>query len=192
MPVIIHGEKHELVIMKWGLVPHWTRDIHTAKRPINARAESLSEKPSFKELLVHRRCLVPASGFFEWKTEGKKKIPFYFHLPENPLFAFAGLYDQWRGPDGNCLHTYTIITTEPNERAAKIHNRMPSVLLPGHEDRWLAKTPLNESELKEILAPFPAENMAVYPVSPLVNTPDADDERVIRPLNSLSGSCNLS
>ena len=191
MPVIIHGEKNELVVMKWGLVPHWTRDIHKAKRPINARAETLSEKPSFKELLNHRRCLVPASGFFEWKTEGKKKIPFYFHLPKNPLFAFAGLYDQWTGVDGNCLCTYTIITTEPNELAAKIHNRMPSVLLPKHEDRWLAKTPLNEGDFEEILAPFPAKKMAVFPVSSLVNTPDTDDERVIRPLNSLSDSLDL-
>ena len=97
MPVIIHEEKNELVMMKWGLVPHWTQDITTAQRPINARAETLSEKPSFKELLQNRRCLVPASGFFEWKKEGKKKIPFYIHLPKTPLFAFAGLYDQWAG-----------------------------------------------------------------------------------------------
>jgi len=81
MPVIIHREKNELVMMKWGLVPLWTQDIHTAKRPINARAETLSEKPSFKELLKNQRCLVPASGFFEWKKEGSKKIPFYIHLP---------------------------------------------------------------------------------------------------------------
>jgi putative SOS response-associated peptidase YedK len=188
MPVIVREEKNELIMMKWGLVPHRTQDIQTAKRPINARAETLSKKPSFHELLKNRRCLVPASGFFEWKREGKRKVPFYFHLPENPLFAFAGLYDQWTGPDGNCLCTYTVITTEPNELAAKIHNRMPSVLLPGHEDRWLSKTLLNTGDLKELLAPFPAENMEVYPVSPLVNTPDADDERIIRPLNSLTNT----
>ncbi len=191
MPVIVHEEKNELVMMKWGLVPHRTLDIHTAKRPINARAETVSEIPSFKDLLKDRRCLVPASGFFEWKKEGKRKIPFYFHLPENPLFAFAGLYDQWIDPDGNHLFTYTIITTEPNELVAKIHNRMPSVLLPAHEDRWLSKTPLNAGDLKEILTPFPAEDMAVYPVSPLVNTPDADDERIIRPLNSLTSTLIL-
>jgi len=191
MPVVVHEEKNELVIMKWGLVPHWTQDIHTTKRPINARAETLSEKPFFKELLKNRRCLVPASGFFEWKKEGKKKIPFYIHLLKNPLFAFAGLCDHWRGPDGNLLLTYTIITTEPNERIAKIHNRMPSILKPECEDRWLSKTPLNAGDLKEILAPFPAEHMAVYPVSPLVNTPDTDDERVIRPLNSLTNALTL-
>jgi putative SOS response-associated peptidase YedK len=186
MPVIIHEEKNELVMMKWGLVPHRTLDITTAQRPINARAETLSEKPSFKELMQNRRCLVPASGFFEWKKEGKKKIPFYVHLPKIPLFAFAGLYDQWAGTHRNLIRTYTIITTAPNELVAKVHNRMPSILLPEHEDRWLSKTPLNAETLKEILAPFPAENMSMYPISSLVNSPDADDERIIRPLNSLT------
>jgi putative SOS response-associated peptidase YedK len=184
MPVIIHEEKNELVIMKWGMVPHWTKDIHTAKRPINARAETLAEKPSFKELLKNRRCLVPASGFFEWKKEGNKKIPFYIHLPKSPLFAFAGLYDRWTDPEGNLVFTYTIITTEPNDLIAKIHNRMPSILLPENEDRWLFKIPLSAGDLKEILTPFPAENMSMYPVSPLVNTPVTDDERIIRPMNS--------
>ena len=184
MPVIIHEEKNELVIMKWGMVPHWTKDIQTAKRPINARAETLSEKPSFKGLLKNRRCLVPASGFFEWKKEGSKKIPFYIHLLKSPLFAFAGLYDRWTDPEGNLVFTYTIITTEPNDLIAKIHNRMPSILLPENEDRWLSKTPLSAGDLKEILTPFPAENMSMYPVSPLVNTPVTDDERIIRPMNS--------
>jgi putative SOS response-associated peptidase YedK len=183
MPVIIHEEKNELVMMKWGLVPHWVQDIQTAKRPINARAETLSEKPSFKELLKDRRCLVPASGFFEWKKEGSKKIPFYVHLLKNPLFAFAGLYDCWADPDGNLLLSYTIITTEPNDLIAKIHNRMPSMLLPENENCWLSKTPLSAGDLKEILAPFPAEDMSMYPVSPLVNMPDANDERIIDPLN---------
>ena len=185
MPVIIHREKNELVMMKWGLVSHRVQDIQTAKRPINARAETLSETLSFKELLKNQRCLVPASGFFEWKKEGSKKIPFYFHLPKIPLFACAGLYDCWKCPDGKLLFTYTIITTEPNELIAKIHNRMPSILLPEHEDRWLSKIPLNAGDLKDILAPFPAEDMSMYPVSPLVNTPDADDERIIHPMNTL-------
>ncbi len=186
MPVIIRNDRNELVMMKWGLVPHWVKDMQSAQRPINARAESLSEKPSFTGLLANHRCLVPASGFFEWKKEGNRKIPFYFHLTDTPLFAFAGLYDQWADPEGNLLNTYTIITTEPNEVVAKIHNRMPSILLPGHEDRWLSQTPLNTTDLKEILAPFPAENMAMYPISSLVNSPDADDERVIRPMNTLT------
>jgi putative SOS response-associated peptidase YedK len=161
MPVIIHEEKNELVMMKWGLVPHWVQDIQTAKRPINARAETLSEIFSFKELLKNQRCLVPASGFFEWKKEGSKKIPFYLHLTKIPLFAFAGLYDCWECPDGKLFFMYTIITSEPNELIAKIHNRMPSILLPEHEDRWLSKVPLSAGDLKEILASFPAEDMSI-------------------------------
>jgi putative SOS response-associated peptidase YedK len=192
MPVIIHEGKNELVMMKWGLVPRWTQDITAAKRSINARAETLSEKPSFAELLKNQRCLVPASGFFEWKNEGKKKVPFSIHLPKIPIFAFAGLYDQWADSDGNLLRTYTIITTKPNELIAKIHNRMPSILMPESEDRWLSKTPLNAGDLKEILAPFPAGRMSMYPVSSLVNTPDVDDERVIRPLNTFSSTPELN
>ena len=91
MPVVVRGEKNEIIRMRWGLIPHWTKDIRTAQRPINARAESLFEKPMFRPLLKAGRCLVPASGFYEWKKEGKRKVPFYFHLPESPLFAFAGL-----------------------------------------------------------------------------------------------------
>lgn len=187
MPVIVTDDentgKNKLVMMKWGLVPHWTRDIRRVKRPINARAETLSEKPSFANLLKNRRCLVPASGFFEWKKVGTKKIPFYFHLPESPLFAFAGLYDQWIDPEGKPLLTYTIITSEPNVLIAKIHTRMPSILSGKNEGHWLSKTPLSSGDLKEILTPIPAELLSMYPVSPLVNTPVADDERVIQPLD---------
>ncbi len=186
MPAIVKGEKNEIVMMKWGLIPHWTKDIQTAKRSINARAESLSEKPSFRDLLNNRRCLVPASGFFEWRKEGNKRIPFYLHLPKSPLFAFAGLYDRWTDPEGNLVVTFTIITTESNVLIAKIHDRMPSILSAENEDRWLSTTPLSAQDLKEILAPFPGGDMSIYPVSPLVNSPVTDDERIIRPLNSLT------
>ena len=188
MPVIVNDDnnahKNTLVMMNWGLVPHWTRDIRTAKRPINARVETLTEKPSFAGLLKNRRCLVPASGFFEWRKEGSKKVPYYIHQPDSPLFAFAGLYDQWNDPGGKPLFTYTIITGEPNDLVAKIHPRMPSILSREHEDCWLSKTPLSTGDLKEILTPFPSQHLAMYPVSPLVNTPVADDERVIRPWES--------
>ena len=188
MPVIVRNDKdagkNDIILMKWGLVPRWTRDLRGAKRPINARAETVSEKPSFANLMKNRRCLVPASGFFEWKKEGTKKIPFYLYQPESPLFAFAGLYDQWKDPEENLLMTYTIITVEPNDLVAKIHNRMPAILSRENEDRWLSKNPLSAGDLREILTPFPAEYLSMYPVSPLVNTPLVDDERVIRPMES--------
>ena len=186
-PVIVQGAlSRELKQMQWGLVPHWTKDRKAAHTIINARAESLLEKPSFASLLKTKRCLVPASGFFEWKNEKARKIPFYMNLNDQSLFAFAGLYDEWHDPAGTLLTTYTIITTEPNDLMATVHNRMPAIISPDYEEGWLTGEQPDTGQLKEMLAPYPAEKMAMHPVSPLVNTPSADDERVIRPVASLN------
>jgi putative SOS response-associated peptidase YedK len=187
-PVIVQGAVgRELSQMQWGLVPCWTKDIRTARPIINARAETLAEKPSFKPLLKTRRCLVPASGFFEWKHEGAKTIPFYIYLPDQPLFAFAGLYDEWHDPAGTVLATYTIITTEPNSLMATVHNRQPVILLQEHEEGWITGEHPDAGQLDEMLAPYPAEKMVMHPVSPLVNIPSNDNERVVRPVDSLNG-----
>ncbi len=184
-PVIVAHERAEAVMMQWGLVPHWTKDIKAAPRPINARAESLAEKPMFRELLRSQRCLVPASGFFEWKHEDGRKVPFYIHVNEDSIFGFAGLYDIWRNPAGTTLQTYTIITTTPNELMAQIHNRMPVILKQDDEMRWLSRDVLPADEITRILSPYPAEGMEVYPVSERVNKTDADDEHVIDPVKGL-------
>lgn len=186
MPVIVRKENNEVALMRWGLVPHWTKDLKTAPQPINARAGSLAEKPMFSPLLTSGRCLVPASGFYEWKKEGRRKIPFYFHLPGEPLFAFAGLYDTWQAPDGNALLTYTIITCQPNPLLAEVHDRMPVILTRENEERWLSHDSLPAQDLARILAPYPASAMAKAAVSDLVNSPAVDDERVIRPLFGLT------
>jgi putative SOS response-associated peptidase YedK len=186
MPVIVRKESREIALMRWGLVPNWTKDIAIAQKPINARAETLSEKPTFSPLLKHGRCLVPASGFYEWKKEGKRKIPFYFHLPESPLFAFAGLYDLWKNPEGTLLGTYTIITCEPNDLVAGVHNRMPVILSREGEERWLSRESLTQQDLARILSPCPSSGMERVPVADLVNNPALDDERLIQPLDSLS------
>lgn len=188
MPVIVHREKDEIIQMRWGLVPRWTKDIRTAPRPINARAESLLVKPLFRPLLASGRCLVPASGFYEWKTEGRKKVPFYFHLPESPLFAFAGLYDSLQGPEGAPLLTYTIITCEPNALLNEVHNRMPVILSRENEARWLSREPPSSRDLKEMLVPYPASAMAKVPVSDLVNNPGVNDERLVQPLGYHTGT----
>jgi putative SOS response-associated peptidase YedK len=188
MPVIVRNEKDKIALMRWGLVPHGTKDIRTAQRPINARAESLAEKTLFRPLLTSGRCLVPASGFYEWKKEGKRKVPFYFHLPESPLFAFAGLYDAWKGPEGKFLLSYTIITCEPNTLVKGVHNRMPVILNQKNEDRWLSRDPPARQDLPSILAPCPVSAMAMVPVSDLVNNPSVDDERLVRPLDSHTGT----
>jgi putative SOS response-associated peptidase YedK len=191
MPVIVGGDTRELVLMQWGLVPRFTCDLASARRPINARAERLRENPVFRHLVRNRRCLVPASGFYEWKTEGKRKVPFYFHLPESPLFAFAGLYDTWKTPDGSSLATYTIITCRPNPLIAGIHDRMPVILREADEKHWISHESLTGEIMESMLSPFPAEQMAAYPVSPLVNSPGTDDERLVQPLNSSAGKQTL-
>jgi putative SOS response-associated peptidase YedK len=188
MPVITHQEENHVAIMRWGLIPSWTKDIRDAKPQINARAETLGEKPAFRSLLKSHRCLVPASGFFEWKNEGNRKHPFYFRLTENPLFSFAGLFDQWHNPDGVTVSTYTIITCNANSLVAPAHDRMPVILSRTAEERWLDPDPVAPDELKKILVPYPAGCMEAIPVSDLVNNPAADDERVIQPLASHTGT----
>jgi len=184
-PVIVAHERAESVMMQWGLVPHWARDIKAAQRPINARAEGIEEKPMFRDLLRSKRCIVPASGFFEWKQEGGRKVPFYFHVRDDPVFAFAGLYDIWSNPAGTTLSTYTIITTAANSLMALIHNRMPVILRQDDEMRWLSRDVIPTDEMHRILGPYPAEGMVAYPVSERVNSPTADDERVIEPVKGL-------
>lgn len=184
-PVITLHEHVEAVMMQWGLVPHWSKDIKTAHRPINARAESLTEKPLFRELLKSKRCLVPASGFFEWKQERGHKIPFYVHLKDDPVFAFAGLYDTWSNPAGATLSTYTIITTAPNSLMAPIHDRMPVILHSEDEKCWRSPGSLGADDLHRIFSPYPGEEMEIYPVSERVNKTDVDDEKVIEPVKGL-------
>ena len=184
-PVIVVHDRAEARTMQWGLVPHWARDIKTLHRPVNARAENLAEKPMFRDLVRTRRCLVPASGFFEWKEHWGKKIPFYFYKPADPVFAFAGLYDIWQNPAGVSLATYVIITTPANSVVAPVHHRMPAILRQDDEIRWVSRGPIPPEEMHRILAPAPADGLAVYPVSDRVNDAKADDERVIAPLKGL-------
>ena len=184
-PVIVRHERVEAVMMQWGLVPHWTRDITATHRPTNARAESLTERPMFRDLLKTNRCLVPASGFYEWKQEWQRKIPFYIHLRDDPVFAFAGLYDIWHNPGGMMLQTYTIITTGSNDLMAPIHDRMPVILIQEDEIRWLSRDPLTADAMREMVAPYPADGMKAYPVSERVNRTDADDEGLIEPVKGL-------
>jgi putative SOS response-associated peptidase YedK len=185
MPVIVRRERNEAVMMVWGLVPQGIMDIKEARRLINARAETLAERPSFRGLLKSRRCLVPASGFYEWKKDGGKKVPFYFRLRDEPVFAFAGLYDIWHTPAGEGYAAYTIITTGPNDLVSPVHNRMPAILRREDEDRWVSGEALSAADLNGILAPYPAGGMEAYPVLPLVNNPANDDERLVRPLQGL-------
>ena len=170
----------------WGLIPSWAKDPGIGTKMINARAETLAEKPSFRTALSRRRCLIPADGFYEWQDappadSGKKppKTPLHLHLTDGSLFAFAGLWDEWHAPDGSPLRSCTIITTAPNAVAAPIHDRMPVILSPEDEALWLDPTVTDTASLLSLLAPYPAEFMDAHPVSRAVNTPTVDDAGLI-------------
>jgi len=128
----------EMAMLRWGLIPPWANDIGMGTKMINARGESAAEKPAFREAMAKRRCLVPASGFFEWKGVAGRKQPFAITLPDRPLFAFAGLWESWRPRGGAPVETFTIVTTESNEAVAQIHDRMPVILPTDAEEAWLA------------------------------------------------------
>jgi len=185
MPVIVQREHIEAVMMQWGLVPHGVKDAQGSLHPINARSETLTKKPMFRDLVKSNRCLVPASGFYEWLKEGTRKIPFYIHLKKIPIFAFAGLYDVWHDVSGEGRLSYTIITTEANDLVAPLHDRMPVILKREDEDRWLSGEALSQEEMSEILGPYPSGEMAAYPVSSRVNGTADDDDRLILPLETL-------
>ncbi|HLI91239.1 MAG TPA: SOS response-associated peptidase [Ktedonobacteraceae bacterium] len=176
--VMSNGEAH-LELLRWGLIPSWAKEESVGNRMINARAETLAEKPSFKRLLRGRRCLVVADGFYEWKQEHGGKTPMYITLQNQDVFAFAGLWDSWTSPDGEQIRTCTIITTEPNELLATIHNRMPAILSGDAREMWLDTELHDEHALLPLLAPYPASAMTARPVSRLVNDPRHDSAELI-------------
>ena len=167
----------------WGLIPMWAKDPSIGNRMINARGETLEEKPAFRGSLKYKRCLILADGFYEWKgAEGKKvKTPYFIHMKDRKPFAFAGLWDSWNSPDGALVKSCTIITTEPNELTELIHNRMPVILHPRDYAKWLDPSPQTPDQLKPLIKPFPADLMDAYPVSTLVNTPANDIPELVVP-----------
>nr|BBH94233.1 DUF159 family protein [Thermogemmatispora argillosa] len=168
---ILHEGTRQMAWLRWGLIPSWAKEEAIGNRMINARAETLAEKPSFKRLLRSRRCLVVADGFYEWQQTNGSKRPMYITLRDGSPFAFAGLWDQWSASDGRTLRTCTIVTTEPNELLATIHDRMPVILPREACERWLDPA-LHETEaLLPLLRPYPAAEMQARPVSRLVNDP---------------------
>lgn len=172
--VLTDGTAQELKWMRWGLIPSWAKDPAIGFKLINARAETLSEKPSFRTAFKRRRCLVPADGFYEWQAiEGsKRKQPYFICMKDRQLFAFAGLWEEWQG-EGDILQTCTIVTTAANELMKPIHRRMPAVIEPANCARWLDPDASPQS-LQSLLVPFSRDALTAYPVSTLVNSPKND------------------
>lgn len=173
--VVPNNTDRHVEFFRWGLIPFWAKDESIGNKMINARGETLGEKPSFRAAYRRRRCLILADGFYEWRTEpgSKTKTPMYIQLASKAPFAFAGLWEIWR-PDDTPVLSCTIITTAPNDLIAPIHNRMPVILPPAAYDRWLDPGEQAPAALDDLLVPFPADQMMAYPVSRLVNSPAND------------------
>lgn len=182
--VVPNDGMNHATFFKWGLIPSWAKDPSIGNRMINARGETLAEKPSFRNAYKYRRCLIFADGFYEWQAHpgSGSKVPHLIKLSSNRPFAFAGLWERWQPADGSEVLSATIITTHPNQLVSKIHDRMPVILRPDAYAKWLDPTPLVPDRLHELLAPFPAEEMVAHPVSNLVNSPTNDQAECILPV----------
>lgn len=176
----------ELFSPRWGLTPAWAQTDEPAARLVNARAETLASKPSFRDAVRARRCLIPASGFFEWETVGRGKRPWLFRWQNETPFGLAGLWETWQAPDGRQLESCAVITTEPNELMRPIHHRMPVMLTPAHFDRWLDPSENELEKLAPLFRPPPADLMSAIPVNPCVgnvhhDAPDCLESAVATP-----------
>ncbi len=178
------GGARELAMMKWGLVPRWAEDPSIGNRLINARSETVAEKPAFRSAFKRQRCLVLADGFYEWQKVGAgAKQPFHIRLAGGGPFAFAGLWEHWQ-KEGQTVESCTLLTTGPNGLMAPIHDRMPVILDPAEYELWLDPRQTDRARLEPLLDSFPAEGMEAWPVSRLVNSPGNDSPRCIEPVSS--------
>lgn len=169
-------------MLHWGLIPSWAKDTKISSKLINARAETIAEKPSFRSAFKKRRCLVLADGFYEWQKQEQQKQPFYFQISDQQLFAFAGLWEHWQDQTtGEAIESCTIITTEPNDLMKNVHNRMPVILKPKDYDLWLDLA-VKPELLQPLLHPYPAEEMTAFAVSKAVNKPSNDTAECINSL----------
>lgn len=183
VPILIHDEGVKMALFQWGLIPHWAKDPSIGSRMINARRETLAEKPSFRGPLKKQRCLILADGFYEWheSEKGKPKVPHYIRLKSKKPFTFAGLWSKWRAPDGAEVLTCTIVTDEANELISRIHHRMPVILPEAARDQWLDPANEDVDALLAILKPYLPEEMEMFPVTRRVNSPSNDDEGCLAP-----------
>ena len=169
----------EMTLYKWGLVPSWAKDASVGAKLINARSETVTEKPSFRDAFRRRRCVIPADGFYEWQRLEGKKQPFFFRTRDERPFGFAGLWERWEGEGGHVINSCAILTTEANEVLRPVHDRMPVILHPDDYELWLGAEAREFGLVKELLRPYPAEEMVGYPVGSGVNSPRNQGARLL-------------
>ncbi len=179
--VTMTNSQRELKIMRWGLIPPWIKDIKTTKPLINARSETVHQKPSFRDPFHASRCLIPADGFLEWKTEGGKKFPYFIFLNQKDIFSFAGIWTKWCSQN-SLINTFSILTTQANTILAPIHERMPVIIKPSDYKSWLAPD-IDSSTLRSLLLPFSDKEMQAYQVSTEINSYKNDRGSLLNPIN---------
>ena len=190
IPTLTSDRPDTVVGLYWGLIPSWAKDPAIAQKLINARGETLKEKPSFKNIYRTCRCLIPADGFYEWRVVGRKKQPTYIRLRSGQLFTFAGLWDEWKNAEGNTVKSCTIITTTANELIQKFHHRMPVIVPEPWREMWLDQKWTDTKRLDEIIRPFSSDAMESYPVSPAVNKAESEGPECVRPLTETQLNLN--
>lgn len=185
--VLGSADGREMKFFKWGLIPSWAKDTSMGARLINARSETVDEKPAFREAFKKRRCIIPADGFYEWQRTAGRKQPFFFQMKDERPFGFAGLWEKWQGVGGQTIESCTILTTEANQTLSPVHDRMPVILAPDDYELWLDEDVRKRELLKDLLRPYPAKEMMSYPVGTAVNSPRNQGSELIErmaPLNS--------
>ena len=179
-PLITNEDPEHLQYFRWGLIPFWAKDIKIGYKMINARIETVNTKSAFKNALQKRRCIVPFDGFYEWKKTPNGKVPHRIKLKDDGIFCIAGLWEKWKSPEGENIHSFTLITQEPNETLAPIHDRMPAMLLPEQEKLWLDKDMPTEDALA-LINPYPDDLLVAYPVDKRVGKVSENDAALIEP-----------
>jgi len=180
VPVVLRNSPNHLEEMRWGLIPSWAKEEKSGLKLINARAETVREKPMYKRIMARQRCLVPATGFYEWMNTDDGKVPYYIHRRDNRYMTFAGIYDRWRSPQGEVISSFTILTTNANELTKPLHDRMPVILMEDEEDIWLEKEELEDHVLKRIFTPIPSDGLEAYEVPRLVRNPRVETPDLIQ------------
>ncbi len=183
--------RRALSLMRWGLVPSWSKDSSTAAKMINARCETAAELPAFRDALRSRRCIIPADGFYEWQKLGKGKQPYCIALAGDSIFAFAGLWDRWKSPEGSTVETCSILTTQANDLVRDVHDRMPVILPVDAYDLWLDPGFTKREGILELLKPLPAGAMKKYPVGARVNDVNNDDPECSLPVEAAAAQSTL-
>lgn len=177
------GQKsRQFTIMRWGLIPYWAKDMSIGTRTLNARSETITKMPAFRESILTKRCLIPADGFYEWRKMGSVKQPYCFEVGDGEVFALAGLWDEWTSLDGEVIESCTILTTEPNSLVSDLHDRMPVIVPPDKYDLWLDPDIADFEAIREILKPYDPELMRRYPVSTRLNNSTNDDAESAAPV----------